>query len=68
MRREEIIVTITPDGRAIVVVKGGGGPSCEQLTAELEQALGIPRERRQTAEYYRTQQGQGTSVRRRHPI
>ncbi len=64
MRREEITVMVTPDGRAIVIVKGVGGPRCEELTAELEQALGIVRERQRTAEYYQTQQSPNASVRR----
>ncbi len=64
MRREEIIVTITPDGHATVTVKGVGGPSCEQLTAELEHALGVVREKQHTAEYYQAQQNNTTSVRR----
>ncbi len=62
MRREEIIVTITSDGRATVTVKGVGGQRCEQLTAELEQALGIVREKQRTDEYYQTQQKTTTSI------
>lgn len=64
MRREEIAITITSDGRATVAVKGVGGPRCEELTAELEQALGVLRKRHRTAEYYREQQAGTTSVRR----
>ena len=64
MRREEITVTITPDGHATVTVKGVGGPRCEELTTELEQALGIVRERQRTAEYYQVQQNTTTSIRR----
>ena len=63
MRREEIIVTITPDGRAVVTVKGVGGPRCEELTSELEQALGIIREKKRTPEYYQAQQTRTTSIR-----
>ena len=64
MRREEITVTITPDGRATVVVKGVGGQRCEELTAELEQALGIVREKQRTAEYYQAQQNNTRSLHR----
>ena len=64
MRREEIIVTITPDGRATVTVKGVGGPRCEELTAELEQALGVVWGRQHTAEYYQMRQERRASVRR----
>ena len=64
MRREEIIVTITSDGRATVTVKGVSGSRCEQLTAELEQALGMVREKRRTVEYYQAQQTGTTPIRR----
>ena len=64
MRREEITVTITPDGRAAVTVKGVGGPRCEELTAELEKALGTIREKQRTAEYYQAQKRTTISIRR----
>lgn len=64
MRREEIIVTITPDGRATVTVKGVGGPRCDELTSDLEQALGIVREKQRRAEYYQSQQNTNASIRR----
>jgi len=63
MRREEITVMVTPDGRATVTVKGVGGQRCEELTAELELALGIVRERQRTAEYYQMQHITTTSIR-----
>ena len=56
MRREEIIVTITPDGHASVTVKGVEGLRCKELTADLEQALGIVRRKQRTAEYYQARQ------------
>jgi hypothetical protein len=62
MRREEITVTITPDGRATVAVKGVGGPRCEELTAVLEQALGLLQKRQRTGEYYRGPQAGTTSI------
>lgn len=37
---EQVIVTIGPDGKAVVEVQGCRGPSCQQLTRALEQALG----------------------------
>ena len=60
MRREEIIVTITPEGRATVTVEGIGGPRCE----ELEQALGVVCGNQRTMEYYQAQEKTTTSIRR----
>lgn len=37
---EQVIVTIGTDGTATVEVKGCRGPSCSNLTAALEKALG----------------------------
>lgn len=37
---QEITVAIAPDGTVDLEVHGVTGPSCEALTAELEQALG----------------------------
>jgi len=64
MRREEITVTITPDGRATITVKGVGGPRCEELTAELEQALGNVCNKQHMAEYYQAEQPAVRSIRR----
>ena len=64
MRREEIIVTITPEGRATVTVEGIGGPRCEELTAELEQALGVVCGNQRTMEYYQAQEKTTNSIRR----
>jgi|GEM_PF-5259113 len=54
MQRQQITVTITPDGRATVTVSGVSGPSCKALTKGLERALGATTETRDTAEYYET--------------
>lgn len=37
---EQVIVTIGTDGKATVEVQGCRGPSCSNLTAALEQAIG----------------------------
>lgn len=38
--KEEITITITPEGETEVSVKGVKGKGCQQLTAALEKALG----------------------------
>jgi hypothetical protein len=61
MRKQELEITIAPDGTVSFTVKGVKGPDCLAETRFLEEALGggvIAREK--TSEYY--EEGQGTSV------
>lgn len=53
MRKQEIVVTIDQDGNAHIEVQGIEGPSCEDETRDLENALGKSVSRRRTAEYYK---------------
>lgn len=48
-----ITVTIDSEGQASVEVNGVAGKSCEDLTRELEQALGTVTDRKRTADYHR---------------
>ena len=48
-----IIVTIDTAGSAQVEVNGMAGKSCEDLTRELEQALGTVTDRKRTADYHK---------------
>ncbi|HIE53159.1 MAG TPA: DUF2997 domain-containing protein [Armatimonadetes bacterium] len=50
--KQEIEFVIRPDGRVEERVRGVKGPRCEMLTAAIERALGVVRERQHTAEYY----------------
>jgi hypothetical protein len=50
-KRQQITVTIEA-GEASIEVNGVSGPSCETLTKNLEQALGVVRSRRRTTDYY----------------
>ncbi len=50
--KQEIEVTIGPDGRVTLRPKGAQGPACLELTRELEAALGEVESRELTAEYY----------------
>jgi hypothetical protein len=51
MQREEIEVTILPDGRVEYTIKGVKGSACEGISALLEQ-LGRVESASRTAEYY----------------
>lgn len=51
MPREEIEITITPDGRIEYTIKGVKGPACESVSSVLEQ-LGRVVEEERTTEYY----------------
>ncbi len=51
MQRQEIEVTILPDGRVEYTIKGVKGSACESISALLEQLGKVEAESR-TAEYY----------------
>jgi hypothetical protein len=60
MELQEIEVVIGPDGTTRIEVRGVAGPSCLELTADLEKALGGEvLERERTAE---AQQAPGVPV------
>ena len=47
-----ITVTITPDGKTVLAVKGAPGSSCKDLTKSLEAALGHVTDDTNTPEYH----------------
>ncbi len=51
MPREEIEITIHPDGRIEYIIRGVKGPACEDLSRLLEKLGRVEHEER-TAEYY----------------
>lgn len=51
MNRQEIEITIRPDGRVEYTIKGVRGPACDSISALLEQ-LGRVESEERTAEYY----------------
>lgn len=51
MNREEIAITILPDGRIEYTIKGVKGPTCDSISALLEQLGQVELEER-TTEYY----------------
>lgn len=58
--KQELEITITPDGEVKIEVKGVKGSSCVDLTKDIEEALGTVKARENTSEFYQqeTQQGQ----------
>lgn len=51
MQREEIEITVLPDGRVEYTIKGVKGSACESISALLEQ-LGKVEQAGRTDEYY----------------
>jgi hypothetical protein len=49
-----IEVIITPTGETIIQPRGFSGPTCQQATQALEQALGVVAQRQPTAEAYQS--------------
>ena len=52
-KMEEIEITIDPEGRVSLLVKGVKGKMCTELTSDLEDAVGHVESRQWTSEYYR---------------
>lgn len=52
MGKEEIEFVIRPDGTVEELTRGIKGEACEQVTANIEQALGTIQSREATAERY----------------
>lgn len=52
MEMQELEITIDPESKVFVRVKGAKGKSCIELSKPLEEALGTVESRTYTAEYY----------------
>lgn len=59
---ETLEFIIYPDGRVKETVTGIVGSSCEEVTAAIEEQLGIVVNQQQTAEYYAQEQVQSATV------
>lgn len=59
---ETLEFIIYPDGRVKETVTGVVGSSCEEVTAAIEEQLGIVVNQQQTAEYYARKQVQSATV------
>lgn len=60
--KQEIEFSINPDGSVEIAVKGAKGQSCLELTQEIEEALGIVKNRNYTSEYYQNEEAVQTTV------
>lgn len=54
--KDELEITIAPDGSVSIEVIGGQGKRCLRLTHELEQALGPIEDRQVLSEFYKPDQ------------
>lgn len=59
---ETLEFIIYPDGRVKETVTGIVGSSCQEVTAAIEEKLGVVVNQKQTAEYYAQEQVQSTKV------
>ena len=50
--KQKMEITILPNGEVSIKVLCVPGPSCEQVSAALEQSLGTVKSKERTAEYY----------------
>jgi len=60
MQMHELEIEISEDGKIKVKVKGVKGAKCEEITRDLEEALGEVEEREYTEEYYEEEQNVNT--------
>lgn len=59
---ETLEFIIYPDGRVKETVTGIVGSSCQEVTAALEQQLGVVIDRQQTADFYARNKVQSSTV------
>lgn len=56
--KQELEISITPEGEVKIEVKGVKGASCLDVTKDIEEALGVVKSRENTSEYYQQEQEQ----------
>lgn len=59
---ETLEFIIYPDGRVKETVTGIVGSSCQEVTAAIEQQLGVVIDQKQTSEYYAQNQAQSVTT------
>lgn len=62
MKKQDIEITIGPNGEVSFTMKGVKGKNCLAESAFLEEALGTVVEREHTSEYYEASEGVSQSV------
>jgi len=50
--KQELEISITPEGEVKIEVKGVKGADCLEVTKDIEEALGVVKNREHTSEYY----------------
>jgi hypothetical protein len=60
--KQELEISIGPDGAIKIEVKGVKGGKCSDITREIEEELGVVTSREYTSEYYQTEE-QGQKIR-----
>ena len=53
--KQELEITITPEGETVIEVKGVKGNDCLKLTKSIEEELGSVKERKLKSDYYQKQ-------------
>ena len=61
MQMKEVVVTISKTGETNIEVIGAVGSECDTITADLENKLGVVKERKLKPEYYQQTQLQNTN-------
>ena len=61
-QKQEIAITILPDGRVEYTIQGVKGGKCENIS-ELLELLGRVEEERKTGEYYESEHGDNIVIR-----
>jgi hypothetical protein len=59
--KQKMEITILPNGEVSIRVLCVPGPSCEQVSAALEESLGTVKSKEKTAEYYQ-EELEGTEI------
>ena len=60
--KQELEISITPEGEVKIEVKGIKGSSCVDATKEIEEALGVVKDREHTSEFYQQEQAQESKI------
>jgi DUF2997 family protein len=54
--KQEIEITISPEGEVHLHVQGVTGPKCLEITKDFQEALGVIVKNEKTSEYYKSEE------------
>lgn len=60
--KQELEITIDDEGNVQIKVIGAAGPSCLDLTKDIEAALGVVTDRQRTSDFYQQPQEQRGTI------